>query len=127
MELHCIFKFSNRKTHESAINMFVFRMHKMIFFFFVNIMKQNLYVFLQTYVDLNFLFICLQNLSLFNIYIYILVFFFGLFYLFFFFGPKLDFLLIKFTLMLKHISYHLILYPHTHTHTHKTNNNNNNN
>ena len=26
-------------------------------------------------------------------------------------------MLIKFTLMLKHISYHLILYPHTHTHT----------
>ena len=80
-------------------------------------MKQNLYAFLQTYMDLNFSFIFLQNLSLFNI--YILVFFLGYFILFFFL-PKLDFLLIKFTLMLKHISYHLILYPHTHTHTKPT-------
>ena len=50
-------------------------------------MKQNLYVFLQTYVDLNLSFIFLQNLSFFNIYIYIyiLVFFFlGYFILIFF-------------------------------------------
>ena len=30
LELHYIFKFSNRKTHKSTINMFVFRIHKMI-------------------------------------------------------------------------------------------------
>ena len=51
-------------------------------------MKQNLYAFLQTYMDLNLSFIFLQNLSLF---IYILV-FFGLLYLFFFLMlSKLDF------------------------------------
>ena len=47
--------------------MFVFGMYKMIFFFFgilffANIMKQNLYAFLQTYVDLNWSFSFLQNL-----------------------------------------------------------------
>ena len=56
--------------------------------FFSNIMKQKLNAFLQTYVDLNFSFIFLQNLSLFKK--YILVFFFGLLYSFFFI-PKLDF------------------------------------
>ena len=78
-------------------------------------MKQNLYAFLQTYVDLNLSFIFLQNLSLFkkNIYIYIYIFFGLLYPNFFFFGPKLDFILITFTLMLIHISYHWILYPHT--------------
>ena len=94
--------------------MFVFKMHKMIYsfiiLFFVNIMKQNLYAFLQTYVDLNLSFIFLQNFSLFNI--YILGFFLGLLYPnFFCFNPNFIFL-IKFTLMLIHISYHLILYPH---------------
>ena len=67
--------------------MFVFKIHKIIYsfffciLFFVNIMKQNLYAFLQTYVDLNLSFIFLQNLSLF--YIYISFFFFGYFILFF--------------------------------------------
>ena len=96
--------------------MFVYRTHKMIYsffffciLFFVNIMKQNLYAFLQTCMDLNLSFIFLQNLSLLkkkNL---------GYFILFFFFLilSKLDFFLIKFTLMLIHISYHLILYPHT--------------
>ena len=101
--------------------MFVFRNLKMIFFFcilfFVNIMKQNLYDFLQTCMDLNLSFIFLQNFSLFkNKYIYI-SFFFWLLYPFFFFLTlsKLDFKKkkIKFTLMLIHISYHLILYPRT--------------
>ena len=37
-------------------------------------MKQNFYAFLQSYVDFNLSFIFLQNLSLFNIYIYISLF-----------------------------------------------------
>ena len=68
--------------------MFVFEMHTMIYsfffvFFFFNIMKQKLYAFLQTYMDLNFSFIFLQNLSLFKK--YILVFFLGYFILSFFY------------------------------------------
>ena len=66
--------------------MFVFRMHKMIYsfsfciLFFVNIMKQNLYAFLQTYADLNLSFIYFfAKICHYLIYIYILV-FFGLLY-----------------------------------------------
>ena len=74
--------------------MFVFKIHKIIYsfffciLFFVNIMKQNLYAFLQTCMDLNLSLVFLQNLSLLkkkN---------FGLLYPFFFFVlilSKLDF------------------------------------
>ena len=58
--------------------MFVFRMHKMIYsflllLFFVNIMKQNLYAFLRTYVDLNLSFIFFAKICHYLIYIYVCV------------------------------------------------------
>ena len=72
-------------------------------------MKQNLYAFLQIYVDLNMSFIFFTKFVIIK---YILVFFFWVtLSLFIYFGPKLDFPLIKFTLISIHISYHLIHYP----------------
>ena len=85
LELYCIFKFSNRKTHKNAINMFVFRMLMMIYSSFLCIIfcqyHETKFLCYFFFFKLTWICIChlffLQNLSLFNIciYIYILLFF----------------------------------------------------
>ena len=81
--------------------MFVFKIHKIIYsffffiLFFVNIMKQNLYAFLQTWMNLNLSFIFFAKICHYLIYIYVCVcvcvcVFFGLLYPLSFW-PKLDF------------------------------------
>ena len=82
-ELYCIFKFSNRRTHKNAINMFVFRMLMVIYSSFLCIIycqyhetKFVCFFFSNLRVFVFIIYFFLQNLSLFTIYIYIYIYIF---------------------------------------------------